>query len=97
MSDRPEAALWLTIPDDCWMRGEFEVSDHTLPDIHILLGSNWDDKHLQFGREALERFVALAQRMLAIPVTSSGPAPLTHLESVHGEEIRERPVRSAVA
>ena len=97
MSDRPEAALWLTIPDDCWMRGEFEVGDQAFPDVHILLGSDWDDKRLQFGREALERFVALAQRMLAIPVAPNAPHPLTRLESVHGDEIRERPARWALA
>lgn len=90
LSNRPEAALWLSIPDNCWMRSEFEISDHTRPDVHILLGSNGDDKHLLFEREALERFVALAQRMLAVPVSSEGRIPPTLLESRHGHEIREK-------
>lgn len=87
-SSRPEAALWLSVPDNCRMRGEFEVGDRTLPDVHILLGSNGDDKHLLFEREALVRFVALAQRMLAIPVSPDSRIPRTLLESRHGHEIK---------
>lgn len=97
LSNPPEAALWLSIPDSCRMRGEFEVGDHALPDVHFLLGNNGDDKHLLFEREALERFVTLAQRMLAVPVCPDSSVPRTLLDSSHGYEIREKPARSTTA
>lgn len=97
MSNPPEAALWLNIPDDCWMRAEFEVGDHDLPDIHVLLGSDSDDKHLMFERTALERFVELAQRMLAVPVTPEAPTPRTLVDSSYGYGIRDRTPSSAIA
>lgn len=97
LSNPPEAALWLRIPDSCRMRSEFEVGDHALPDIHILLGSDGDDKHLLFERQALERLVTLAQRMLVIPVTPDSPIPRTLLESSRGHEIREEPPKSTAA
>lgn len=89
LSNPPEAALWLRIPDNCRMRGEFEVGDHALPDIHVLLGNNGDDKHLLFEREALERFVALAERLLAVTVNPDSRVPRTLLESSYGYDIRE--------
>lgn len=96
LSDSPEAALWLTVPDNCWMRGEFEVGHHVLPDIHILLGSDRHDKHLLFEREALERFVTLAQRMLAVPVDPGTPGSWTLLDSTYGHEISEQSRRSSL-
>jgi hypothetical protein len=75
----PEAALWLRIPDDCRMRGEFEIRTGELPDIHILLGTVDDDKHLLFERSALERFIDLAQRMLAIPLIPGSASPQAQL------------------
>ncbi len=96
VSNPPQAALWLTIPDNCWMRSEFEVGNGDLPDIKVILGSDSDDTQLVFERKALERFVALAQQMLAVPVTPDSGTPRTFLESSHGDDIREKPT-SAVA
>lgn len=94
---RAGVALWLTVPDDCRMRGEFEARDQELPNIHIILGSNRDDQNLLFEREALMRFVELAERLLAIPVSSEGPIPRRALISRSGCEIREEPPRWVVA
>lgn len=97
MSSPPKSAVWLTVPERCRMCGEFEVSDRDLPNIHIILGSSRDDQNLLFERGALERFVALAQRMLAIPVFPGEPMPRVALESSGGSEIHEHPPRWAVA
>ena len=87
LSNPPQIALWLSVPDNCRMRGDFEVGDNEAPDIHIMLGSIGDDTHLLFEREALERFIELAQRMLAI---GHPHVPLrTVLESTYGYDIRE--------
>lgn len=56
LSNPPEVALWLSVPDNCRMRGDFEVGDHEAPDTHLV-----------FERDALEQFIELAQRMLAEP------------------------------
>lgn len=97
MSSPPEVALWLTVPKDCLMRGEFEAGDLELPNIQFILGSTRDDQNLLFEREALERFVGLAQRMLAIPVSPHEPIPRLALESSSGLEIQQHPPRWAVA
>ena len=96
MSNPPEVALWLTVPNDCRMCAEFENGDLEFPDIHIILGSNQQDQNLLFEREALTRFVELAQRILAIPVANEGPLPQLTLVSRSGFEIREEPPRWAV-
>jgi hypothetical protein len=68
LSNPPQISLWLSVPDDCRMRGDVEPGDHDAPDVHVTLGGvGGDDMHLLFERQALERFVALAQRMLAVP------------------------------
>lgn len=87
LSDPPQVALWLSVPDTCRMRGDFEIGQHESPDIHVILGSNSDDIHLLFEREALGRFVALAQRMLAIPYPDASLQ--TVLESSYQHDIRE--------
>jgi hypothetical protein len=91
MSNPPELSLWLSVPDDCSMRAGFDVGDHHRPVIHIKVGGVDDDVHLQFERQALERFVQLAQRTLAVPVTPGGPIPTTLLYSGNGHAIREEP------
>lgn len=89
-SNPPQVAVWLSVPSDCWMRGDFEVGNAEIPDIHVILGSDGDDTHLLFEREALERFVVLAQRMLAVPNSGvSRIPPSTVLESHYGCGIRE--------
>jgi hypothetical protein len=87
LSNPPEVALWLSVPDTCRMRADFEPGDHEAPDIHLGLGGNNDGSHLSFEREALERFAELAQRMLAIsdPRTSFNTA----LESSYPNDIRD--------
>lgn len=67
MSDPALLELWLTIPHDCAVAGDFLIGDDA-PDTHFILGTLADDTHLQFEGAALERFVELATRMLAIPV-----------------------------
>jgi hypothetical protein len=52
LSNPPRVAVWPSVPDDCWMRGELEVGDHHAPNIHIILGSDGDDTNLIFEREA---------------------------------------------
>lgn len=95
LSNPPEVALWLSIPDNCRMRADFEVGDNEAPDIHVILGSNGDDTHLLFEREALERFVTLAQRMLAVPDPRTQMiSTRAVLDSSYGYDIRET---SAVA
>jgi hypothetical protein len=96
MSYSPELSLWLTVPDDCLMRAGFDVGDHKRPIIHIKVGGAGDDVNLQFDREALERFVQLAQRTLTVPVPPGGPVPTTLLFSTYGYAIREGLPNSAV-
>lgn len=87
-SKPPQVALWLSVPDTCRMRGDFEVGDHGVPDVHVILGDNGDDTHLLFEREALARFVELARRMLAVPQPRAA-LPAVVLESDYGHDIRE--------
>ena len=90
MSNPPQVALWLSVPGNCRMRGDFEVGVNEAHDIHVILGSNGDDTHLLFEREALERFVELAQRMLAVPRPRIRTAPPpTVLESSYGRGVQE--------
>jgi hypothetical protein len=90
-----QVALWLTVPADCRMVGEFEVGDDA-PDIKVILGSSHDDVNLLFAREALERFVELAQRMLEIPLQADSRAvPPTVLVAHYGYDIREESKHAA--
>jgi hypothetical protein len=95
MSNSPQVALWLTIPDTCKLVGEFEPGDEA-PDIHFTVGSNGEDKHLMFERVSLERFVELASRMLSVPHESESRAvPATRLIGEYGYDIREEESRFA--
>ena len=91
LSNPPQVALWLSVPDACRMRADFEIGDHEAPDVHVILGNNGDDTHLLFQREALARFVELAQRMLAVPHPRAPTAALSPvvLDSSYGHDIRE--------
>ena len=63
-ANKPEAAVWLDIPEDCRMSAEF-TGDH---DLHIVFGDRNDGVEMLFERPALERFVALATELLALPI-----------------------------
>lgn len=51
--DRPEASVWLDIPDTCRMRGEFSGD----LDIMIMFGDPDDGVNVLFKRPALERCI----------------------------------------
>jgi hypothetical protein len=92
LGNPPEVALWLRVPDDCRLRGDFEVGNNGKFDVHVALGGNGDDTNLLFERATLVRFVALAQRMLAIPDPHNWTITTRAvLESSPGYEIREVP------
>lgn len=62
MNNPPEASIWLDIPEDCRIQGEF-TGDR---DIHITFGKfGQSQQNMLFEREALERFVKLASELLA--------------------------------
>ncbi|MFC4856859.1 hypothetical protein [Actinophytocola glycyrrhizae] len=63
-TSRPGAAVWLDIPEDCRMSGEF-TGDH---DLHIVFGDVKDGVEMLFERPALERFVKLATELLTLPI-----------------------------
>lgn len=52
----PEKTVWLDIPEDCRIRGEFTGD----LDIHVMIGNPSDGVNMLFERPALERFVYLA-------------------------------------
>jgi hypothetical protein len=91
LSNPPQVALWLTVPNHCRMVGGFEVGDNS-PHIEFFFGTERDGSHVLFERRALERFVELAQRALAVPLSSDkqAPPPVT-LIADHGRDIREEP------
>lgn len=60
----PEKSVWLDIPDSCRMRGEFTGD----LDIHVMFGDPNDGVNVLFERPALERFVLLANELLAVPL-----------------------------
>jgi hypothetical protein len=64
MTNRPETAVWLDIPEDCRMSGEL-TGDY---DLHIVFGDLKDGVEMLFERPALERFVKLANELLAQPI-----------------------------
>lgn len=90
ISNPPRTGLWVNIPDECRMYSEFEIGDSDLPDIKISFDGSTNDTEIVFERTALERFIGLAQRTLAIPATPSSPCPDTRLMSSYGYEIREQ-------
>jgi hypothetical protein len=82
--------LWLDIPKDCRIRGEFAPGRSGVPDIYLYLAGEGEDTSLHFERAALERFVELAQHLLAAPQDSGSlPSPVT-FESSLRDGIRER-------
>lgn len=77
MTGQPHASLWLDIPDDCRIQGEF-TGDR---DIQITLGEPDSQQYLLFEREALERFVKLAAELLAVSLPEDHKAELPVLVS----------------
>lgn len=77
MNNPPQVSVWLDVPDDCRMQGEF-TGDR---DIQIQFGGLHDGAHLLFEREALERFVTLATDLLAVPLPENWKAELPVLVS----------------
>lgn len=90
LSNPPRVAFWLTVPDHCRMVSGFEVGDDG-PDIEFFFGAERDGSHVLFERQALERFVELAQRALAVPLSGEKAPPLIVLIADHGRDIREEP------
>jgi hypothetical protein len=73
MSNPPQVSVWLDVPDDCRMQGEF-TGDR---DIHIIFGQfGSGQQNVLFEREALERFVTLANELLAMPLPDDRKADL---------------------
>lgn len=63
-TNKPEAAVWLDIPEDCRISGEFTGD----LDIHVVFGDVKDGVEMLFERPALERFVTLANELLAVSI-----------------------------
>jgi hypothetical protein len=76
MTNKPEAAVWLEIPEDCRISGRFNSHDV----VHIVFGDLKDGVEMMIERLALERFVVLANELLAepVPVDSNGDSPQLH-------------------
>lgn len=72
MKTPPQVSVWLDIPDDCRMQAAF-TGDR---DIHITFGEPTEGQNLLFEREALERFVKLANGLLAVPLPDDFKADL---------------------
>jgi hypothetical protein len=83
----PGKAVWLDIPGDCHISGEF-TGDY---DIHVMFGGPRDGVDLLFKRIALERFVALATELLAVSVPDD---PHTELPKLHAPATIINPVVS---
>ncbi|OLF11589.1 hypothetical protein BLA60_11625 [Actinophytocola xinjiangensis] len=63
MSNPPRVTSWLEVPDDCRMEGMLDFHD----ELRFTFGApTGDGQYLAFERPALERFVVLAQRVLAL-------------------------------
>jgi hypothetical protein len=75
IANRPKASAWIDIPGTCRMRGEF-TGDH---DIQVMFGDPDDGVNLLFQRPALERFVKLANELLAVQMPSDSEADLPKL------------------
>jgi hypothetical protein len=71
MNNPPRVIAWLEIPDDCRMKAMLDFDD----ELRFTLGSQSDDwQYIAFERPALERFVQLAQEVLALPEPASTKA-----------------------
>ena len=75
--NKPEAAVWLDIPEDCRISGEF-TADH---EVHIVFGDRKDGVEMLFERPALERFVQLATELLAQPTPAGSRVDLPRLHA----------------
>ena len=73
----PEKVVWLDIPGDCRIRGEF-TGDY---DIHIAFGDPKDGVDVLFERPALERFTQLAGELLALPIPDDPKADMPKLDA----------------
>jgi hypothetical protein len=72
MNNPPQVSVWLSVPDDCWMQGEF-TGDR---DIHLTFGEFGQQQNLLFERAALERLVRLASELLAVALPDDPKAEL---------------------
>jgi hypothetical protein len=73
----PSKSVWLEIPDACGMRGEV-TSDL---DFEFMFGGRNDGVELVFTRTALERFVTLANELLAAPISDDPRSELPRSEA----------------
>jgi hypothetical protein len=73
MRNPPQASIWLDIPDDCRIQGEFN-GDLDIQFTFGVFGSG--QQNMLFEREALERFVKLASELLAAPLPEDHKATL---------------------
>ncbi len=78
MSNLSEDTVWVPIPNNCRIVGEFEIG-HTVPHITIFEGDR--DVHLLLEREVLDRVIQLSQQMLAVPEKRDPTLPRIILES----------------
>jgi hypothetical protein len=73
MSNPPEVSLWLDVPENCQIQGEF-TGDR---DILVTFGEFGNgQQNVLFEREALERFVKLASELLAVMLPDDPKAEL---------------------
>jgi hypothetical protein len=72
-TSRPQIAVWVKVPSSCCLAGEFDIGAQDDHDIHFIVGDHTDDVNLLFEREALKRFIALAEQMLALPTHNRRP------------------------
>jgi hypothetical protein len=77
MTNRPEAAIWIDIPEDCHISGEF-TGDR---DIQIAFGGSNDSVGVVFERLALERFAQLVNELLAVPLPDDLKVDLPKLQA----------------
>jgi hypothetical protein len=72
MNNPPHVSVWLDVPDDCRIQGEF-TGDR---DMQMTFGEFGYQQTVLFEREALERFVRLASELLAVPLPEDRKADL---------------------
>lgn len=73
MKNPPHASVWIDVPEDCHIQGEFTGD----LDIQITFGEfGGGQQNVLFEREALERFVKLASELLVVPIPEDRKAAL---------------------
>jgi hypothetical protein len=82
IANSPGKAVWLDIPGDCHISGEF-TGDH---DIHVMFGGPRDGVDLLFKRIALERFVHLVNELLTQPIPDDPATDLPKFRSRTNDE-----------